>query len=133
MKRKVRKVGRPTKQTPRVEDRLETSLRAGLPRWAACASAKITYPTFKTWLDTKPEFLALVSEWEAAAVADLVERVKREPKGNQFLLARRFRPDYGDRLTVENQGEQKLTIEVVERDAKSRNLPADPPPPAKGD
>jgi len=97
----VRKVGRPTKKTPRTLDRLEEALTKGMPRWAACAYARISRQTFNDWLQKQPAFRAQVEGWEAQAMFDMVERARREPRGNQWLLARRFRDDYGDRVSVD--------------------------------
>jgi hypothetical protein len=108
-----RKVGRPTKRTERVLNRLQEALEKGLPRWAACALAKISYDAFNEWMNKDPEFKASVLEWEAASMEDMIEGVKRETKGNQYLLGRRFRDDYGDKLNIESKGEQKVTVEVV--------------------
>jgi hypothetical protein len=113
----VRRPGRPTKQTDRTLSRLEEALTKGLPRWAACAYAKISRQTFNTWLQ-KPAFKSMVERWEAEAMFEMVEKAKREPKGNQFLLARRFRDDYGDKLQVEQSGEINLTVKVVEVDGR---------------
>lgn len=110
--RTPRKRGRPTKKTNRTLDRLEEALRKGLPRWAACAYAKISRQAFYEWLQD-PEFEAQVLEWEAASMDDLIKAVKKEPKGNQFLLARRFRPDYGDKVEVETKGEQTVNVVVT--------------------
>ncbi len=49
---------------------------------------------------------------------EMVKNVKKEPKGNQFLLARRFRQDYGDKVEVAQTGEVSLVVKVVEVDER---------------
>lgn len=125
----VRKMGRPTKKTPRTLDRLEEALTKGLPRWAACSYARISRQTFNDWLQKQPQFRAQVEAWEAQAMFDMVEKAKREPKGNQWLLSRRFRDDYGDKLQLEQSGDVTLNIRVVEVDASRPGSPATKVPP----
>lgn len=95
-----RRPGRPTKKTDRTLSRLEEALTKGLPRYWACTYAKISRQTFNTWLQ-KPSFKAMVERWEAEAMFSMVAAAKREPRGNQWLLARRFRDDFGDKLQVD--------------------------------
>jgi hypothetical protein len=97
------KRGQPTKKVPRVEARLEEALSKGLPRWAACAYAKISQQAFYEWMHND-EFKAKVLGWEAHALSDLVEGVYKVPAGKMFLLSRRFRADYGDKVEIEHSG-----------------------------
>jgi len=118
-----KKPGRPTKKVPRTLARLEEALTKGLPRWAACAYAKISRQAFHEWMQD-PTFQEQVIEWEASALGTLVAAVKREPLGNRFLLARRFRADYGEKVEIEHTG--GVTIEYV-NDWRT-STPADAPP-----
>lgn len=103
-----RKRGQPTKRTPRTLARLEEALRKGLPRWAACAYAKISSQCFYEWMREQPSFEASVLEWEAAALTELVAGVRKTTPGKMFLLARRFRSDYGDKVEIEHVGGVKV-------------------------
>jgi len=97
------KRGQPTKKVPRVEARLEEALSKGLPRWAACAYAKISRSAFNEWLHD-PAFNQKVLEWETVAMTSLIEGVAKVPAGKMFLLSRRFRADYGDKVEIAHSG-----------------------------
>jgi len=105
-----KKRGRPTKRVPRTLSHLEEALTKGLPRWAACAYAKISRETFNQWLK-EPEFENKVLGWEARSMFALVEGVKEESHGKQFLLSRRFRSDYGEHVEIEHSG--AITVEYT--------------------
>lgn len=57
------------------------------------------------------KFWESVKQAEARSEIELIERVKEEPTGNRWLLARRFRDRFGDRLEVDHTG--KTEIEIV--------------------
>ena len=108
------KKGRPTKRTDRLEAKLEEYLVMGLPRWAACALVGISRQCFSEWMHQVPGFKEKVESYEARALSDMVQRVKREPRGNQYLLSRRFRDDYGDKLAVEVEQRGPLPVRFVD-------------------
>jgi hypothetical protein len=94
---KRRIVGRPSKLTPQVRDRLLHALRAGNYRNVACRYAGISEPTFHRWeTDERPEFRefrGLVEQAEAeaekAVVGNLVELSKRDYRAAIAWLERR--------------------------------------------
>ena len=80
------RIGRPSRLTPVVRERLLHALRTGNARVVACRYAGISEPTFHRWMaDDRPEFREfreVVEQAEAAAevgvVANLVELSKRD-------------------------------------------------------
>jgi hypothetical protein len=124
VQKRTKKMGRPTKKVPRTLARLEEALTKGLPRWAACAYAKISQQCFYEWMH-QPAFESQVLEWEAAAMNQMVAAVRKEPRGNQFLLARRFRQDYGDEVKIEHSG--AVLVEYT-NNWRSTGEAADAPP-----
>jgi hypothetical protein len=79
-------MGRPTKLTPEVKDRLLSALRAGNYLEPACVYAGISYQTFLNWKERGeregrgPYFEFLVAQWQQAmpenwqAVRDFLDR-----------------------------------------------------------
>ena len=119
-------MGRPTKRVPRTLARLEEALTKGLPRWAACAYAKISNQAFYEWMKD-PTFAQQIAEWEATALSRLVGKVAKEPQGNRFLLAHRFRADYGDRVEIEHTGGVQVYYTNDWRKASDVALPSSGP------
>lgn len=128
------KLGQPTKMTRRRLERLQEALEKGLPRWAACAYAKISRQCFNEWLqgtqdppDQPGKFRQMVAEWEAVALNGWVDAISKQPDGARFLITKRFREDYGDALRVDTVG--SLVIKVIEDDGR-RDLDPPPSPPS---
>ena len=90
-------VGRPSKLTPVVTERLLHALRTGNARVVACRYAGISEPTFHRWMaDDRPEFREfreVVEQGEATAevgvVANLVELSKRDHRAAVAWLERK--------------------------------------------
>ena len=90
-------VGRPSKLTPAVTERLLPALRTSNARVVACRYAGISEPTFHRWMtDERPEFREfreVVEQGEATAevgvVANLVELSKRDHRAAGAWLERK--------------------------------------------
>ena len=95
--RSPRIVGRPSRLTPAVTERLLHAFRTGNARVVACRYAGISEPTFHRWMaDDRPEFREFreVVEQAAAAaevgvVANLVELSKRDHRAAVAWLERK--------------------------------------------
>ena len=124
-------VGRKTKLTVKRHELILKLLRKGLSHKACYGAAHIDRDTFYDWIRTNPAFSASVQAAEAEAEAKWLEGTEEEQGGKRWLLSRRFRPDYGDKVEVEHSGEQKLIIEVIEVERPS--YPPSPTPQATGD
>jgi hypothetical protein len=117
--------GRHTKLTPHREFVIMSMLSQGNTRRAACGAVHIDEDTFRVWMLKNPVFSGAVHGAEAIAEERWLRSALDEPGGHKWALSRRFSADWGDKLEVLNTGEQKLTIEVFERErADHPALPA---------
>jgi len=130
------KGGRPSKFT---DDRINTlvgHLKAGMTRRASCALAGIADSTFYGYLAenaqfARPdgelvEFSRAVEEAEAEAEEGLLRDIRKDKGGAKWIMARRFRADWGDKLDVNTTGEQKVRIVVEYADIEGDTSEAAP-------
>ena len=105
-------MGRKSKYTPDVVDKLTQAIRLGATYVLACDYAGISERTFRSWMETYPPFLQSVKEAEgAAAVGWLAKIEKAASDGNwqaaAWKLERRYPEMYGKQrleLTGANGG-----------------------------
>jgi len=83
-------VGRPTKLTPEVSEKIVTALRGGNYREVACRYAGISYQTFRTWLKRAEEQQAPPEYLEFAAA---VEKAEADAEVADIALIRRAAQD----------------------------------------
>lgn len=98
MRKRRKPIGRPTKLTPEIQDKLVRALQTGMSRIGAAAFSGIGESTFFDWMaagardDASEEtrrFRRVVLEAEAVAELTLVHEVKKaDPK---WLLSRRYK------------------------------------------
>lgn len=99
--------GRPTKLTPTVVKALCSAIRRNATYELACASAGITYQTFRNWMiagesgDSGPhvEFFDAIKKAEAASALKHLATVERASSRNwqaaAWMLERRYAEGYG--------------------------------------
>lgn len=121
-------VGRPTKLTPEVQDRIILSLRAGNYLETACKANGITKATLYNWLDRasrhkEPLFLAFLdavekaqSEAEQRDVALIAQAAQTQWQAAAWRLERKFPDRWGRRehMTVATEN-QELPVLVVRK------------------
>jgi len=116
------KLGRPTKFTDERIGKIVKSLGSGMTRSAACMLAGVSKSTFYQWKADNPEFgrsdgslmhfLDAVEKAEAEAQDELLRDIRKDKGGAKWIMARRFRRDWGDKLDVNTTGEQRVKILV---------------------
>ena len=139
IKSKRKKLGRPTKMTKRVLERLLTSIVNGNYYEIACKTAGISYATFRSWITQAEEmlilkekgekgwkqdylnFLEVVHEAEALAEEIMVSKVQAAAadgdwRAGAWLLERRHPERWQKRFVMEAEvtGEFTVTFKDVE-------------------
>ena len=121
------KVGRPTKLTPEVQEKICNAIRAGNYYEAACAYAGIGYSTFRAWMikgekaksGKYREFMEAIKKAEYEAEARLVAQwQKHMPENWQAIatfLERRYPERWGKRVDVKQNIKQKVQGQVTQR------------------
>ena len=74
-------MGRPTKRTQEVEQKIIDLLKAGNTRKTAASCAGIDYSTFENWIKRFPDFSAAITRAEDEAIATAVATIKRAAIG----------------------------------------------------
>jgi len=127
-------VGRPTKYTPEMVDKICFNLEKGLPYTTTCALSGIAFDTFNTWRNIYPEFLERIKESESVAEARLVERIQvageDQWQANAWMLERRHPDHWGkvERIKQEVSGpdgapiKQEVTLDLTQKLAKYKDL-----------
>lgn len=118
-------MGRKSKYTPEVVQRITEAIRLGATYELACGYAGIHKDTFYTWMNTKPDFSDLVKDAEGkGAVGWLAKIEKAANEGSwqaaAWKLERRYAQQYG-RQIQEHQGSMDvnytgLTISDIDRE-----------------
>ncbi len=120
-------MGRPSKLTPEVQEKICQAIREGNYYEAACAYAGIGYSTFRMWMvkgekaksGKYREFVEAVKRAEYEAEARLVAQwQKHMPENWQAIatfLERRYPQRWGKRLDVKQDINQKVQGQVTER------------------
>jgi transposase len=119
----VIKMGRPSKLTPEVQERICQAIRAGNYYEAACAYAGIGYSTFRAWMlkgekaksGKYREFMEAVTraeyEAEVRMVAQWQKHMPEDYRAIRDFLERRYPDRWGRRnLNIEHSGEVGIKI-----------------------
>lgn len=106
-------MGRPSKLSKEVAEKLVTAMKAGLPRVIACEMAGISKETLRTWLQNKKnaELVASIEAASAIGKASLYTELRalaRDPKVSpdvrartlQWILERIDRENFGYKATL---------------------------------
>ena len=130
------KVGRPSKFTDDRINKLVGYLEAGMTRSAASALSGISQSTFYQWMAENQQFgrpdgslmqfSDAVEEAEASAQDVLLKEIRKDKGGAKWIMARRFRNDWGDRVDINTSGEQKVRIVVEYADIEGDTSEAAP-------
>lgn len=114
-------MGRPTKYTPEVVDRILDALQLGASRTMAVQAAGISYDSFLVYLEKYPDFLERVKEAESTGAVKwlaVIERAALEGawQAAAWKLERRYPQEFG-RTIQEHTGPNgsALTIVIGER------------------
>lgn len=120
----VKQVGRPSKLTPEVQEKLLNAIRMGNYYEAACAYAGIHYFTFRRWIEKGEkaksgkyrEFSDLVKKAEAEAEARIValwqSKIPKDWRAAQVFLERRYPDRWSRKEKVEVEGGSVVNIQV---------------------
>ena len=120
-------MGRPSKLTPEVQERICQAIRAGNYYEAACAYAGIHYSTFRKWMQkgetTKSgkfrEFFEDVTraeyEAEVRMVAQWQKHMPEDYRAIRDFLERRYPDRWGRRLDVKQDIKQEVQGQVTQR------------------
>ena len=120
-------MGRPSKLTPEVQERICSAIRAGNYYEAACAYAGIHYSTFRKWMQKGEtaksgkfrEFFETIKKAEHEAEVRMVAQwQKHMPENWQAIatfLERRFPDRWGRRMDVRQDIKQEVQGQVTQR------------------
>lgn len=109
------KVGRPTKYTPEIIDKVISAIALGAPFTHACNYAGVSFETFNEWRKQYPEFSEQVKTAEGRAVEGWLSKIEKAASdGNwqaaAWKLERRYPEDFGKR--------ERLQLDVREIDSE---------------
>lgn len=96
-----RPIGRPSKYTPELAERLATGLREGLFAEAVCEAEGIDPSTYRRWLADKPEFRTLIKRAEADQQREALARIRAGGEGWQssaWFMERRYQREWALRV-----------------------------------
>lgn len=121
------KMGRPSKLTPEVQERICSAIRAGNYYEAACAYAGIHYSTFRKWMQKGEtaksgkfrEFFEAVTraeyEAEVRMVAQWQKHMPEDYRAIRDFLERRYPERWGRRLDLRQDIKQEVQGQVTQR------------------
>jgi transposase len=127
-------MGRPSKLTPEVQEKICNAIRAGNYYEAACAYAGIGYSTFRAWIvkgeNAKSgkyrEFLEAIKKAECEAEVRLVAMWQKHMPENWQAIATFLERRYPDRwgrnrldVNMKHSGDIEVEITVVDEDAEN--------------
>ena len=129
-------VGRNSKYTPEMVDKICFNLEKGLPYTTACALSGVSFETFNNWRKdpAKLEFFERIKEAESVAEARLVERIQvageEQWQANAWMLERRHPDHWGkvERIKQEVSGpegspiKQEVAVSITDKLAKYKDL-----------
>lgn len=130
-------MGRPTKLTPKVQERIGKAIEDGLPYETAARLAGVSYDSFNRWLhdgeagiEPYCKFYKHIKECEAKGEEELLNRIKETGasgkawQANAWILERRYPERYAksEKLQVDQKTELKaqggITIYVPDNKRK---------------
>jgi transposase len=120
-------MGRPSKLTPEVQERICQAIRAGNYYEAACAYAGIGYSTFRAWMikgekaksGKYREFMEAVTRAEHEAEARMValwqKHMPEDYRAIRDFLERRYPERWGKRVDIKQDIKQEVQGQVTQR------------------
>jgi len=112
-------MGRPSKLTPDVQQRIFAALSAGATYELAAKYGGASYESLNAWRKSKPAFAAAVDLAEGEAAVRWLAKIERAASDGDWRAAawkleRRYPHQYGRSVqTQEKQGEQTLQVHFV--------------------
>lgn len=111
------KLGRKTKKTPEMIERLTAALSHGCTRTAAVSYAGISYETFTVYMEDS-DFSETIKKAEYAAKAYFEDKIYQEAKKNwnaaAWWLERRHWNEYAKRTVTHDTNDTKGDIQDIE-------------------
>ena len=109
-------MARPTVRTAAVAQAVRAALVAGNTRMAAAGLAKISYETFRRWIEDDEEFRELVEDAEAEAEVLMVARIQDAAATGTWTAAawwleRRRNQEWGRKDRLVHQGDREEPIQ----------------------
>jgi hypothetical protein len=112
-----KKPGRPTIRTPEIENILIEAAETGAPIKACCATARISYETFRTWCMSDPQlaerFYEARERGRVNALSILQEASKDDWRAAAEWLRLAHRADYSTRAEISVEGAPKQDEGIV--------------------
>jgi transposase len=107
------KVGRKSKYTPDVVERIVQAIQLGSPYNLACQYAGISHETFHQWINNKPEFSEAVKEAEGKAVVGWLAKIEKAATSGSWQAAawkleRRYFQEFGQRARLDINIKQEV-------------------------
>ena len=87
MSKRGKKIGRPTKYTPEIAERIATRVAMGNYRETAAAAEGIAKSTFFEWLDRYSDFSDLIEKADAQAEGKRVKTILQAADGGKWQAA----------------------------------------------
>lgn len=119
-----RKVGRPTKYTQEIGEKLCEIIAAGNYRQTAYQFVGVPKRTFEAWVERIPEFQHMILQAEQRAeircVTLIMKAAAEDPKHAEWWLERKCYPRWGrkDKQTLEHTGAAGGPIQIVQLPTK---------------
>lgn len=111
-------MARPTKYTPDCVERICEALKMGATYDLAAGYGGITYETFNTWRDAKPEFSDAVKAAEAEAAVGWLRKIEAASdeswQAAAWKLERRYPSDYGRTVVDQRHSGQVEHVRIEE-------------------
>jgi hypothetical protein len=112
-----KKPGRPTIRTPEIENILIEAAETGAPIKACCATARISYETFRTWIIDDPElafqFYQARERGRVNALSILQQASSEDWRVAAEWLRLAHRADYSTRAEISVEGAPKQDEGIV--------------------
>jgi hypothetical protein len=109
--------GRPTLRTPETENILLEAAETGAPIKACCATARISYETFRTWCMSDPElafqFYQARERGRVNALSILQQAAKEDWRAAAEWLRLAHRSEYSTRAEISVEGAPKQDEGIV--------------------
>lgn len=109
-------MARPTKYTPDAVDRICEAIRLGATYELAAGYGGVTYETFNTWRQEKPEFSAQVKAAESVGAIGWLQKIEAAAdeswQAAAWKLERRFPGDYG-RTVVDQKHSGQVDLAIT--------------------
>ncbi len=128
-----REVGRPSKLTPEVQEKICQILRGGNFKNVACEYAGVSQRVFREWMKKGAEgeqpyedFRRAVIEAEKSAeiraVGLIIKAAQEDPRHAQWWLSHRFPERWADRQRQELRAQHKVRLESPLKDVPNEDI-----------